>query len=259
MKKLTKILVLVFILLATAVSGTKVETFGGTEGFSIDYPHIDVIPVSQDMSFHFHVFNMTHGIPVFNTSVECHFHLYNNSGNHIFKDENIQTITDTFDFEVTIDGENFSTAGSYSYIFQCNTTNYGGYVAVPLEVTNDGLPEGTDSSGGIAIVLVMLSVVFVLLVIPFKIVFNKNPIVNDLMCRGCWAVGIFVLSNTIVMAATIASNANIGVLTGLLNMMWIANWAGYVLIMVMAIDFVFKMVYHYKDIEKNKRMGGGEE
>jgi hypothetical protein len=33
---------------------------------------------------------------------------------------------------------NFSTIGNYNYIFECNSTNYGGFINAPIVVTTNG-------------------------------------------------------------------------------------------------------------------------
>ncbi|MHA1481997.1 MAG: hypothetical protein ACTSQA_00990 [Candidatus Heimdallarchaeaceae archaeon] len=110
------------------------------EGYEIKIPIIGTIPEGQSISFHFHVFNISNGVAIDNSTTNCSFHLYNNSGSHIFIKSPLTIFDNEFDFEVMVDGGNF-TVGEYSYIIQCESSTYdlGGFESVSIIVTKTGI------------------------------------------------------------------------------------------------------------------------
>jgi len=144
MKKLI-LLVIVILLMMGSVVAAKPGFLSGefTSGWFIKYPTQQYIKQGTDYNFNFHIFNSSDGIPVINGTysfgdISCYFHLYNSSGNHIYTKKTLNEFDDIFDVEVLVSGDNFSKAGDYSYIFQCNNSMEGGFDSVELKVTNTG-------------------------------------------------------------------------------------------------------------------------
>lgn len=138
-------------------------------GVVVKYPIIELIKTGQTMEFDFHLFNKSNGYPI-TSGFSCNLHLYNSSdGKHLyegFKD----TVTHTFDYEIEIDGGNFS-VGEYFYTIQCNNSEVGGEDTIPFEVTNSGiLTDETQSNLIIAFMIILFgaSFVFAFLMYAFK-------------------------------------------------------------------------------------------
>ena len=55
------------------------------QGIDIAFPQIDVLKQNTNFKFHFHVVNNSNGAMLNLTDVNCTFHLFNNTGNHIFE------------------------------------------------------------------------------------------------------------------------------------------------------------------------------
>ena len=145
-------------LFATDVYSAQPQMFTGDVGIEIKLPQIEYLEQNREVHYNFHLYNASNGLPLDNTSVGCLIHLYNETGNHIFT-KDVYDITHTWDFEVEIDGGNFSRTGIYSIIFQCNDSVKGGYVSSAVEVTFNGKAPPTD------VVKVFFMVVFVALLI----------------------------------------------------------------------------------------------
>lgn len=114
-----------------------------SEGYDIKIPMDNVIKINNDYEFAFHVYNISNGMPV--TDAGCYLHLYDSTGGHLF--DGYTTVTGhIFDYEFEIDAGNFTTATTYYYNIQCNTSALGGYHSAPLFVNNSGTLSSSDSS-----------------------------------------------------------------------------------------------------------------
>jgi len=145
MRKIILVLFLAILLMpyASAVS-PAIQASKQTTGLEVQYPAISLYPVNMSINFAFHVFNSTEGIPYNKLgNPSCWYHLYNISGDHIFTTQ-IATFDDEWDYEVYVNYKNFTKAGLYSYIIQCNTSTQGGFASVPFELTMQGIPSPTE-------------------------------------------------------------------------------------------------------------------
>ena len=133
------------------------------DGYTIKYPIFGTIKQNQDFSFYFHIFNMSSGLPVGadygqGETINCTFHLYNISGDHIVNSAVPYHPEDAYnEWGITIDKGNFTELGIYSYLLWCNSTYFGGFDSVQIEVTETGniLPEG--------VIIIFFSLLFILL------------------------------------------------------------------------------------------------
>lgn len=142
---------------------TTIQSF--SEGYVIKAPIQEFHQQYKDYKFNFHVFNISNGNPIINSStIACYFHLYNSSGNHLI-DMRPDTFDHTFDFEVGIKGGNFSLIDEYHYIFQCNSTfGRGGFIEDYFYVTKDGImPSVVEGYFYMALLIVLI--VFIILCI----------------------------------------------------------------------------------------------
>ena len=126
------------------------------DGVIIEAPAITYLKQNQDFKFHFHAFNKSNGVSFTDDITSCIFHLYNSTGDHILK---APTEYDALDFEILIDGDNFTQLGSYAYIIQCNTSVYGGYTQRGITVTGDG----NDPNVGLKLFIILLVFSIILL------------------------------------------------------------------------------------------------
>jgi len=128
-------------------------------GLQIEHPVADTIKVGELHKFHFHVFNVTDGRPVNISLYTCTFHLYNPQGSHILKVNNKVSSDDIYDYEQIVTGGNFTTAGQYSYVFQCNNSAIGGFYEHDFQVT----PTGLVGTLGFYIILLILSLLIIII------------------------------------------------------------------------------------------------
>lgn len=132
----------VFIILLLPIissQGVPQSLSTSSKGLTIEYPQLFYIKTNTTTKFHYHVFNNSDGLYLTNVTTTCYFHLYNPTGSHLIKSLPIGfDKTTNFDFEITVEGTNFSIPGYYSIILQCNTSTQAGFVAYEITVTNTG-------------------------------------------------------------------------------------------------------------------------
>ncbi len=111
-----------------------------TEGYEIRYPLDGTLKLNTDHTFYFHVYNISNGVPISNSSTNCVFHLYDSSGEHILEvaAEHYESDIDN-EWEVFVGGNNFSEKGDQSYLMQCNSSSLGGFASVGFGITLSGL------------------------------------------------------------------------------------------------------------------------
>jgi len=209
-------------------------------GLQIEFPLNEYTELDTAHNFHFHIFNASSGAPVFNDSIECHFHLYDPMGGHLYKLENISVMDDTFDFEVPVSAGNFSVLGDSPYIFQCNglDNTYGGFVSSSIEVTNTGAE--TDDTG-LPLILGMVLVSFVLAYIG-KSIMDKHFLLTGLL----FAMAILIL--VLVPTYLITDNAGISV-----SFLKILMWS----LRLMALYFFVYLIYSiFMKSERLQKMAG---
>ena len=199
MNKLGKISLFIFFLIVFSnfVTAVKPTTQVGTSefGYEIKYPIGDgYSKQGENFSANFHVFNKTNDLPVTNETASCHIHVYNPKGNHII-DEDVLEFDHEYDFEVKIDGNNFTELGTYSYVFQCNSTDdlVGGFVAANWIVTENGL-EPEDKSIPIIASLIFVTIVF------FILTFLTDP---EHVLRNLWFAMTLIMTSSILLVASV--------------------------------------------------------
>lgn len=156
MKNIT--LFLLCILLLTPLVISAKTTTVSENGLNIEFADTTPLKFNTTYKFHFHVVNSSNGLPAVNTSIKCLFHLYNKTGSHLFKNDLVGS-DDLYDFEQIVHGNNFTQLGSYSFVFQCNSTasQRGGFIQYPFEVTLSGEESKGDNF------LIFFWIIFILL------------------------------------------------------------------------------------------------
>ncbi len=107
-------------------------------GLTIDFPKIASVQINTDQTFNFHVFNVSNGMKVDNISTICMFHLFNFTGDHIISEQEVTFETTGNDWEITVQGANFSHNRLYSILVDCNDGGFGGFASFSFDVTPTG-------------------------------------------------------------------------------------------------------------------------
>lgn len=182
MKKTILLLFSVILLINFAVAAPPVTTVQQfSEGFILEYPLHDYHKQGEYFSFHFHVFNISNGVPI-TSGVTCFFHLYNSTGNHIWEGFDNET-SHTFDYSFNILGENFTDVGIYYYIAQCNNSVLGGFTSHAFEVS----PTGNNLENSKSFLYG-----FILLLIGMLLFFSVNGIKKA--TSGSWMIAYVCLT-----------------------------------------------------------------
>lgn len=149
MKKLLLILICsIFFISLISAAPPFIQQGAFTEGYEIKFPPLFTAKQNTDFNINIHVYNQSNGIPIDNSSTSCSLHLYNSLGN-----QQLESIiphstepTANNEWEINIDGGNFTEVGSYAYVIQCNSSSYGGFESVGFEVTSTGTDFSVEKS-----------------------------------------------------------------------------------------------------------------
>ena len=169
---------LFLILILPLTSAAKPQTNVNLNlGYEITYPKQEVIESDVNYTFNFHVFNKSDGLRLDNTTINCSFHLYDHNGSHLVVNENILYEATDKDWEILVEGANFSKTGQYDALVNCESPTYGGFVSYSIEVTPTG--KAFDDSQGLVILGLLAMLLFIAWVflyfglkieyLPFKI------------------------------------------------------------------------------------------
>lgn len=156
-------------------------------GYVIEIPQINPLKQNQDFTANFHVFNISNGYPIDNSTTSCSIHLYNSSGGDLFEGNVPHANTDVVnEWKITLSGGNFSNIGNHGYIVQCNdsVSKLGGFSNVGIEVT----PNGFLNNFGYYIIILLLS--FGVMLIGFYIEDHWIVMFGSL---GLYFLGIYTL------------------------------------------------------------------
>ena len=128
-------------------------------GYEIKIPPFDIFQQNKNVNLNFHLFNLSNGVPIDNSSTDCFLHLYKSNGDQILDievpHESFQTINN--EWEILILGNNFSEVGDYGYIIQCNSTSLGGFESISFSIT----PSGKDIEIGESIIYFILVLILI--------------------------------------------------------------------------------------------------
>ncbi|HEC39524.1 hypothetical protein LCGC14_0538230 [marine sediment metagenome] len=108
-------------------------------GLQVEFTQVDILENGKDHTFNAHVFNISTGLRLTNSTIDCTYHLFNNTGEHQI--DQVPMIFNEFgiDWDFLVLGNNFTRNGEYSYLVVCNTSNIGGFLSREIQVTQDGL------------------------------------------------------------------------------------------------------------------------
>ena len=175
-----KLFIFLFLLFLTPFISAQppfVEIGTFTEGYIVEFTPIGTYKLGENIQINAHVLNISNGVRITNSSANCFFHLFNQSGHHTtgLNNFNMSFDLEGLDWELEVLSQNMTSLGEYSYLLNCQSTTgiLGGFVAITFEVTQTGF-ELTNARAIIYFIL-MLGVFMVFLIIlwgavvlPFK-------------------------------------------------------------------------------------------
>lgn len=248
MKKLLLVMILGIFLISLVASAPTKFSGASTIGIDVEHPYLDPYKINDTVKFHFHIFNTSNGLPIkANTSATtCSFHLYNGTGSHLFKNNYAVGSDDILDYEQIINGGNFTKAGQYAYVFQCNNSAEGGYYSNSFMVT----PNGEIATTGKAIFYIGL--LFVLLFFLGVSIYFFTDTDNLLGKVGSLGVGYLLLIAVTFISWNMASDFFISA-TFLINMMEILFYVlliGLFPLIIGLFIWYFLLLWKIKEIER---------
>lgn len=216
------------LLLALCIVLPLVSSQGLPQVTAVNVVAIEVDPLifahikqSQDFTFHIHAYNISDGKPLTNSTTNCSYHLYNSSGNHLYRGINISY--SDFDWESKILGANFSHPGHYALEAWCVNSKGGGSIREYFDVTPDG--HGYELVDTI-LPLTLIFVSMILLALSF-LFSGKYWLIKSLFIFLSLALGLLALNAArIISHATdrLTSMANAGILIAVILLIFYVSY-----------------------------------
>lgn len=181
---MAKKLMIVFLLallvfpLATAQPPFQRSEFN-LQGINIEVPMFESILVNQTFEFHAHAHNFSDGLLLKNDTTNCTIHLYDMNGDHLIESL-MEWNGNDFDFELEVEGGNFSEIGQYAVLLYCEAIDengdreIGGFFGYPFLVTY----TGKTFSEGQAIVYASLLAIMIFIFVANIFFIEKLPSKN---------------------------------------------------------------------------------
>jgi hypothetical protein len=174
------------------------------EGYEIRIPQDNIIEMHKTYDFEFHVFNISTGLPK-TSGVSCYFHLYNETGNHVYE-AMVNTVTHDFDYGFKVDAGNFTRPAHFYYNIQCNSSTLGGDHSSLIEITKGNL---TGSSGSFGFFAIILALSLGLIILGLAI---KDPTTTLLGSFGLYFIGLYILLYGILEVKDLVTTYAIGLI-----------------------------------------------
>lgn len=175
--------VLLFFVLNLVTAQPPFQVGTETNGFLIKIPQQEFLQVNESYNFNFHVINASDGQPINNATTNCYFHLDNRFGTELVKAQVPHISSNVVnEWEILIEGGNFSYVGTYTYNIQCSsaTLGLGGYESVHLKTTRTGAELPLAES----IIYIILTLgVFLIFALSFYIMLTI-PYSNEVNEKG---------------------------------------------------------------------------
>lgn len=144
--KSSLIFIFLFLLVFTPFVSAQpfVETAQFAQGFAVEFTPLGVYPNGEDIQINAHIFNISNGREIDNTTANCRFSLFEGDGEHVINSVNMTYVDvplGSGDWEFLILGSNFTDNSDHSYLIDCQdaTNSLGGFVAVEFTITEDGM------------------------------------------------------------------------------------------------------------------------
>jgi uncharacterized membrane-anchored protein YitT (DUF2179 family) len=162
-------------------------------GYEIKIPPFDTFKQNEDLNLNFHLFNLSNGVPIDNSSTDCFIHLYQSNGIQELEievpHESFNTINN--EWEILILGDNFSGIGNYAYIVQCNSSSLGGFESISFSIT----PSGNSGTANIVFFIAVIVLLFGLNLFGIN---EKNVYMTMLSGMSLIFLGIYMINNGII-------------------------------------------------------------
>ncbi len=158
-------------------------------GLQIEFTQVSTFENGENHLFNAHVFNISTGLRVDNTTTDCTFHLFDNRGDHQIDQQPMIFDPIGLDWDFNVTRGNFTRNGAYSQLVVCNTTDLGGFLSAGFEVT----PTGLINLFGFYIIILLISAT--LIIWGFTI---KDPWVIIFGTFGLYFIGLYIMLNGIV-------------------------------------------------------------
>lgn len=156
MNKLSVYLVMFLFLLVPVLSLPPAQVTGGS-GLQVAFPDFEWGKSNTAFEIPVHVYDMVDGL-VQTTGINCSFHIYNSTGNHVFEGNDV-TPSHNYDYEVIINDSVFVNEGFYSVQIYCANANLGGFAKHNFYISSDGLPKNLAGTGFLSI-LILIPLIF---------------------------------------------------------------------------------------------------
>lgn len=114
-------------------------------------------------------------------------------------------------------------------------------------------------SGDLSITIFVLVVTGGLIALPFIVGrngFSKNVFVDTIFRRGCWVVGLYLMSLNSAIMATIATHTGLTVNQEMFMYMWLFGWGGYLMMFYLAFKTLLDLLEMWKMKKMEERTGG---
>jgi hypothetical protein len=161
----TFVLVLMFISLVSSLPPFE-ENIGTANGVQIFYPQYEYVERSSEFFLNIHTSNISNGVQLENTLVNCSLYLYNSTGQNTFQSGILEKDSDGFSHQIFLASGNFSDLGTHAFYIWCNysSVNLGGEVRGTFKVTRAGEELTTGKSISYIGFLSLLVFMFLVLV-----------------------------------------------------------------------------------------------
>lgn len=261
--KVLMLLLMLFLLVWTVFAISPVlQQPSGDVFLLIEYPKLEYLALDSDFTANFHVYNST-GFLTSNTSTDCFFYLYNESGGLLFQKELEYSQSDN-EFYVNIGKGNLSYVGSLVYLLNCNGTE-AGFISSAFEVTKTGTAPSPNDTLQISLIIGLLTLIVVFLFFGSYYISrannalkedSKSKTVKDLIyfCVGFFFLslaGLF-LSNLCFLLMEFSKNTSYGevfktIFVIFSNTIQILSYVGIVLFAILLISVgLIKFIEYFK-------------
>jgi len=259
MKKTIIYLFLILVLCSFCYAAPPLSTVQtSTQGLTIESSGLLELDINNPVTFHFHIFDNNNSKYLDNTTTNCYLHTYNQSS-HI--EQLNLSFENTFDFEAPLNTSLYRENMTYSFIVQCNTSTYGGFLAHRFSfVSNQYLAEEfsidtfEDSTTVISIILFLLLMNGMLFYLYYKLKL-KNELTTFISKRACLILGIFFLMFNFAILSNLAVQAGLNITKELFLYMQILGWVGYVALIILCFSTIIQFLGQLKRKKRGERIG----
>ena len=269
MKKIGFILIALFFVLMPLMNAQPPpqQNVNTNIGLDIQITQGDIFENGIFHIFNTHVFNISDGLRVNDTSTSCVFHLSDNVGNHIINQVAMDYDLSGLDWDFNVTGGNFTRNGDYNYLIVCNATDIGGFSAKEFKVTPTGkVLETSDSITFITLtgssILLFLLCLFGGIMLPFRNNRGEEDEIISINKLKYFKIGFLFLSYVLfiwILNLLFALSNNFSILT---------QYTGFFKIMFMVMNsmsypiFVFMLILMgglaWKDLQLKKLLERGQ-